>query len=104
MSWLDGYALGVGALLGGCVGALYFAGLAFGIRIALHAPRPTTVLLLSALVRMALLLGVGAFVLKANHSAFAGYCLAFLALRLITLGAARYRLTSRPQDECEQWN
>ena len=104
MNWFDGYELGVGALLGGCVGTVYFVGLAIGIRIALHAQRPTVMLLLSTLVRIVFLFGVGVLVLKASHSAFAGYCLAFLVLRLIAVGAARFRLTSRPQDEFQQWN
>ncbi|MCK9540042.1 ATP synthase subunit I [Dokdonella sp.] len=83
-------AFGLGALAGLVAGGLFFAGLAFGLRLALGRPRPMPVLALSALLRIAALLAVGWLVsLAGGAAALAGYALAFLATRLAAVALAR---------------
>jgi len=95
---LDLTALGLGAFLGLVTGAVFFAGLAWGMRIALSQPRPTPVLLVSAALRIAGLLAVGWWVAGQGVSALAGFALAFLMLRFAVLVFAR-----RPI-EAASWN
>lgn len=85
----DAFALG---LLGGSLAsALFFGGLALGIRYALRAGRPARMLLLSAAVRIALLLGMAWWTAGQGVSAVAGFALAFIALRYIVVAALRPR-------------
>lgn len=90
-----------GALMGFGVGVaasiLYFAGLAVSVRVAMTSSRPTAVLLPSALVRIAMLLGVGWLVTGGATLvwAFAGYGLAFFLVR--SLATMRARMP-RPED------
>lgn len=86
---LDWMALGQGALLGALAAAVFFAGLAWGMRIALRQPRPAPVLLLSAALRIAALLAVGWWVAGQGAVALAGFALAFLVLRFAVLVFAR---------------
>jgi F1F0 ATPase subunit 2 len=79
-------ALGLGA--GALAGALYFAGLAFGLRLALRRARPVAVLLPSAAVRIALLLAAGAWIAGLGLAALAGFALGFLAVRLVVTRVA----------------
>jgi F1F0 ATPase subunit 2 len=81
-------------MLGGAVGvamsALFFAGLAFGIRLALQSESPVKFLSLSAALRIAVLLGVG-WVVEAQGGPWAvlGYVFAFFIVRLIATTFSR---------------
>lgn len=77
-------------LLGGVVAAaLFFGGLALGVRLALRRARPMAVLLPSAAIRIALLLVVGWWVAGQGGAAFAGFVIAFLVARFVLLSRMR---------------
>jgi hypothetical protein len=82
MSAVDWTTFGLGAGFGLVIGAVFFAGLAYGMRFALRQARPLPVLLLSAAVRIAMLLAVGWWVAAQGAVALAGFALAFLVLRI----------------------
>lgn len=69
------------------VSMLYFAGLAAGIRLAPLARSPANLLLLSALCRFFLLLGVGLWIASGGNSFshVIGYGLTFLLVRFAAL-------------------
>lgn len=84
------FALG---LLGGSLSSvLFFGGLALGMRYALRAARPARALLLSAAVRIALLLAVVWWVAGLGIAALGGFALGFLVARFAILAAQRPRL------------
>lgn len=78
---IDWAMLGFGAAAGAMASALFFGGLAWGMRLALRSLRPTPVLLMSAAVRIALLLGAGVLMAAQGTTALAGFALAFLVMR-----------------------
>jgi len=86
---LDWGLVGLGALLGALASAGFFAGLAWGMRIALSQAHPTAILLVSAALRIALLLAVGLWVAGQGAAMLAGFALAFLAMRLCILVRAQ---------------
>jgi len=78
-----------GLLTGGIAAALFFAGLALGMRLALRAVRPVAVLLPSAALRIALLIGAGWWVAGQGAVAAVGFVIAFFVVRLVLLSALR---------------
>ncbi len=97
---IDWVALASGLAVGTVVSAVFFAGLALGMRIALRAGRPAAILLLSAGLRIALLLGTGWLVAQAGTSAFCGYAASFLLVRQLAINLAR----PRPIQGGSRWN
>lgn len=93
MTEIDWGALMIGLVVGTGVSALFFAGLAIGMRIAVRAARPTAVLLLSAGLRIALLLAVGWFVAQTGGWAFFGFAASFLFMRHVAITFAHPRPT-----------
>jgi F1F0 ATPase subunit 2 len=91
MTLVDWEAVLRGFLLGLPVSVLFFAGLAWGMRLTLRSTRPGSVLLLSGLCRIAVLLGLGFWVTASADNAWplAGYALAFFLARLVALRWAR---------------
>ncbi|HSH49053.1 MAG TPA: hypothetical protein VK991_10755 [Halomonas sp.] len=91
----------VGAAVGVPVSGLFFAGLAWGMARALDSRRPGGLLLLSAAVRMAMLLGVGLWLAASSATAWpmAGYALAFFLVRLIAILWARKGRTTAVQKQ-----
>lgn len=90
MNGIDWSAFGWGTLTGVVAGALFFAGLAFGLRLALRGSRPMPILAVSALLRIAALLAAGWLVaLAGGAAALAGYALAFLVTRFAAITLAR---------------
>lgn len=90
---VDWSAVLVGAALGSVAAALYFAGLAFGMRFALRRANPVTLLTLSAVIRIALLLAVAwGVAVQGGAWAAAGFAAAFLIVRLIVTRLAGVRL------------
>lgn len=86
---LDWGLIGLGASLGALAGAAFFAGLAWGMRIALRRANPTPVLLVSAALRIASLLAVGHWVAGQGTMMLAGFVLGFFWARLCILFIAR---------------
>lgn len=97
----DWVAIHTGFWVGIVASTLFFAGLAVSVRWALRTGRPGVILLPSAGVRIALLLGVGWWVTGAGADgwAFAGYVAAFFLVRLIATVIARL-----PQSKEERCN
>ncbi len=97
------FALG---LIGGALaGALFFGGLAWGMRLALRTERPMAVLLPSAAIRIALLLAAGMWVAGQGAVALAGFAIAFLVLRLVMLTVLRAGPSkTKPSKGAAQWN
>ncbi len=86
---IDWGGLGLGAIAGAVAGALFFAGLALGMRRALQSAHPTAVLLASSVLRIAALLAAGWLVAQKGAMVLAGFALAFLAVRFIAVALAR---------------
>ncbi|WP_340110589.1 ATP synthase subunit I [Pikeienuella sp. HZG-20] len=86
---IDWTSLGLGLIVGALVGALFFTGLAWGIRLALRAARPAPVLLMSAALRIGVLLGVGWLIAGQGLTALAGFALAFVAARFTATAITR---------------
>ncbi len=98
MNWeavLFGFSWGVPISL------LFFAGLAWSVRLALRSSRPGVLLMLSSLCRIALLLGIGLWLVSSGESNWplAGYALAFFLVRVAAVLWAR---TARIDDNAEQ--
>jgi F1F0 ATPase subunit 2 len=88
---VDWQAVLLGFSVGLPIGALFFLGLAWGMRRALTSHRPGLWLIVSAFCRIAVLLAVGFWVIATAESnwAVAGYTLAFFLARLIAVLWAR---------------
>lgn len=102
MMTIDWEALVFGFTIGVFVSLFFFAGLAWGMRRALHSTRPIALLLLSSMVRIVTLLAVGFWVTASMGSAWpvAGYALAFFLIRLIAVLRARSAdLSAIPKQE-----
>lgn len=86
---LSGLALGLA--VGLPVSGLFFAGLAWGMARALRSDRPEGLLLLSAVLRLAMLLGAGAWLAASTATAWPmlGYALAFFIVRTVAVTWAR---------------
>jgi len=91
MTEFGGRALLVGLMLGLPASVLYFAGLAWGLRLALRARRTGLVLLLSFVVRTALLLGLAVWALRLMQPGWVllGYLAAFVLVRQLAVRRAR---------------
>lgn len=97
MSGIDWTAFVLGALAGVLTGALFFAGLALGLRLAMRRTRPLMILALSSLLRISTLLGVGWLVARmGGAAALAGFGLAFLATRFSAIALARPVTPGKP--------
>ncbi|MCC7326833.1 MAG: hypothetical protein IT521_08535 [Burkholderiales bacterium] len=95
MIGFDWSGLMIGTLAGGALGALFFAGLAWGMKVALRRPNPVAILLPSAAVRIAALLA-GGWVIAAwlGVAGALGFALAFLGLRFILVARIRARMAN----------
>ena len=101
MNAIDWSAFGLGTLAGVLAGTLYFAGLAYGLRLALRRSAPTPLLALSALLRIAALLALGWLVARfGGVAAVAGYGAAFLATRFAAIALAK---PAAPRGD-KKWN
>lgn len=94
MPGIDWSMLGLGFAGGMLGGALFFGGLALGIRLSLGRRHATTLLLTSAAVRIVLLLGIGTAVAAQGNPAIAGFAVAFVLVRFIVVTAVRVTGTS----------
>lgn len=95
---IDGYALIMGLITGATVSALFFAGLAYGMRLAFGTDRPAAILLMSAGFRITLLLAAGWFVAKTGAWALGGFAVSFLLVRFIAITFARIKPTKEGGD------
>lgn len=94
---IDWSLLSFGMVTGTAASALFFAGLALGMRIALGAARPAAILLLSAALRINMLLGMGWWIAQAGPWAFGGFALAFFLVRFVAINVVRPH--AQPQSE-----
>ena len=83
--------LALGLAVGVPVSGLFFAGLAWGMARALKSDRPEGLLLLSAVLRLTMLLGAGAWLAANTATAWPmlGYALAFFIVRTAAVTWAR---------------
>lgn len=86
---IDWIWFGLGALAGAGAAALFLAGLAAGLHLALKRHRPAPVLLISAMLRLGALLAVLWVVAAQGISLTAGFVLGFLLLRTLVLAVVR---------------
>ncbi len=98
---VDWVAILLGFAAGVPVSGLFFAGLAWGMTRALRSDRPEGLLLLSAVLRMAMLLGAGFWLAASSATAWpmVGYAVAFFIVRLVAVICAR---TGKPTTLHEQ--
>ncbi len=89
MITIDWGAVGLGIAAGAMAGAVFFVGLALGMRLALRSARPMPILLLSSGLRIGMLLGVGWLIAQRSPTALAGFALGFVAARVIAVAMAR---------------
>ncbi|PLW75441.1 ATP synthase subunit AtpR [Cohaesibacter celericrescens] len=90
-------AVGLGLVVGIAVSTVFFIGLSVGIRYALRTQNPIKLISLSAIVRIAVLLGVAWFVAEQGGLwAALGYAVAFFIVRLIATNVASVASTDTP--------
>jgi uncharacterized membrane protein len=97
MIGIDWSHLAVGGLLGTLGSALFFFGLALGMRLALRARHPALLLLLSAGLRITALLALLWGVSQIGVAALAGFALAFLGIRFVAFRIARHQPPNTPK-------
>ena len=87
MITVDWAAVLLGFLFGVPLSVLFFAGLAWGMRLALNSARPGVWLLFSALLRIVMLMAAGLWIATVGDNAWpvAGYALAFFLVRLVAV-------------------
>ncbi|MCF8466394.1 MAG: hypothetical protein K9G33_03245 [Sneathiella sp.] len=86
---MDVINLAVGLAFGVIAGALFFAGLGLGVRLALKGASPGPILLMSAALRISLLLLSGWAVAQLGLWSAVGFGAAFLATRYAIVTWAR---------------
>ena len=90
---VDWSLLGLGALVGGLIGGVFFAGLALGVRTAMRSDRALTILTVSATVRILACVGAAWLVLvQLGPWGFAGFGAAFVLSRRVATSFARGRV------------
>ncbi|PUB16192.1 N-ATPase subunit AtpR [Yoonia sediminilitoris] len=90
MMAFDPGGLVLGLSMGAIMSVVFFAGLGWGMKIALRAANPVTLLLLSAALRIAALLGVGWLVVaQGGPWALLGFALVFVCVRFAAITIAR---------------
>ncbi|PFG10328.1 ATP synthase subunit I [Marinobacter sp. LV10MA510-1] len=92
---VDWSAVLLGLTVGVAVSSVFFVGLAWGMKRALRSRQPEALLLLSATVRIIMLLGVGFWLATSSATAWpmAGFALAFLLVRMVVVLWVRNRET-----------
>lgn len=90
MTPIDWIAVMLGLAIGTAMSAAFFAGLVFGMRLALRSTKPATLLMVSAAVRITGLLSVGWLVVEQGGPwTLLGYATAFLLVRFVAITIAR---------------
>ncbi len=99
---IDWESLLLGLCFGVPVSVLFFAGLAWGMQLALRSIRPAAVLLLSSVCRISMLLAAGFWITAALGTGWSvvGFVLAFFLIRLLaTLWAQSMPASTAPHKE-----
>lgn len=87
---VDWNAVLLGVAIGTVMSAVYFAGLGYGMRLALRTASPVRILAFSAAIRIAALLAVGWIAVEIGGAwAFAGYGISFFVVRSFATTVAR---------------
>lgn len=85
----DWSALVMGLVVGAATSAMFFAGLGLGMRLALMSGKPVAMLVLSGILRISALLGIGWLVVgQGGPWSLLGYAAAFFIVRFITTTVA----------------
>lgn len=85
MMTFDWSSVVLGLAIGAMTSAVFFAGLAWGMRLALRSKKTVSVLVLSAAVRIFALIGIGSIVAGLGGVwSLLGYAVAFICMRFIT--------------------
>lgn len=101
MITIDWMAFGIGMLAGSLAGAVFFSGLALSIWLAMRTSRPAPFLMLSALFRIAALLGVCWLVANQGGALMlTGFALAFVIVRFVAITIA----SAIEPKQVPQWN
>ena len=90
MIGIDWGLFGIGVGAGLVAGALFFAGLALGMRLALRSRHAAVVLLSSSALRILVLLGLGWLVAAQGAVTLVGFAVAFLVARFAATAIARH--------------
>lgn len=95
MITVDWLGLLLGLLLGLVVSSVFFIGLAWGMRVALASNSPNRKLLLSFILRLGLLLGVGFGLATVTSTLWPllGYALAYFMVRFIAVRRAKMEIS-----------
>ena len=98
---MDWNAMLLGLAVGVPVSVLFFVGLAWGMRLALRSQRSGSLLLLSAVCRIAMLLAIGFWITTSSPNAWplAGYALAFFLVRMVAIFRARWTPMATPPEQ-----
>ena len=94
MNWAD---VALGFTIGTLVSAIYFASLALSVRIALRGKRTCSMLLISAALRIPLLLLAAWAIVQTGASSALGFAIAFLIVRFLAVAIARSFPSSEAQ-------
>jgi len=92
----DWAALMLGLAIGAATSVVFFAGLRLGVRMAMRSSKPVGLLVLSSIVRIAALLGIGWLIAEQGGPwPLLGYAAAFVFVRFIAITIARVNAPSR---------
>jgi N-ATPase, AtpR subunit len=97
---MDIVNISVGLGLGMAASLVFFAGLAYGVRLALNTALPGAVLITSAAIRLSLLLYGVWIAIQVGGWSLIGFGAAFLAIRFIIVKLARAPWNKRRHE----WN
>ncbi len=101
MMSIELFSFGTGFAVGLVVSILFFVGLALGMRKALNSNTPAIWLLLSFLIRSALLLAVAMYLINIGEPliTITGFVLAFFIVRLIAVRFAKIGVHKHNEQE-----
>lgn len=96
MMSFDWTAVVLGLVIGAAMSAVFFAGLRMGVRLAIRSTKPVALLMLSSVIRIASLIGIGWLVAQQGGPwPLLGYATAFLIVRFIATTIASVGAPSR---------
>src|SRR5690554_4447607 len=101
MMSIELFSFGTGFAVGLVVSILFFVGLALGMRKALSSNTPAIWLLLSFLIRSALLIAVSMYLIRIDEQliTLTGFVLAFILVRIIAVRFAKIGLKKHNEQE-----
>ena len=96
MMSFDWTAVVLGLVIGAATSAVFFVGLRMAVRLAIRSTKPVALLVLSSVIRIAALIGIGWLVAQQGGPwPLMGYAAAFLIVRFIVTTIASVGAPSR---------